>query len=82
MNRLDNEQSMQLANLLCHKLALDLDAGEVSTIDQTADLLQDLPTEVVLFAVRTQIQIDRCIHYHLDEHPKFSIILNKINTQT
>ena len=79
MNRLNTEHTKMLAQLLCHKLALDLDAHDKSTIAIIAPILMDLPLEDVLEAIRAQITLDRIIIHCLDEDPMFDQLLRNIN---
>lgn len=79
MNRLNNEASLMLAKLLALKLALDLDAGDRSSIDIVGTLLSDLSIEAQTFAIRTQICIERCVKYELDNNEIWSKIFKSLN---
>jgi len=76
---LSNEEGLQLANLLCKKISIDLDADDRSSLDSIGNVLQTLPTEAVLFAVRCYVSIERCIGYCLDEHEIWGPLLTRIN---
>jgi hypothetical protein len=75
MNRLNQEAQLALANLLCQKIALDLEAGDQSTLDPAIELLSEIEMEALLLAIRTQIGIERIIKYRLDERKDFNPLL-------
>lgn len=79
MNRLDPEQTFQLAHLLCHKLALDLDAEDYSSVQMVSDFLMECPTELVIQAVSQQVRIERCVKHNLDEDLFFQRVLIRLN---
>jgi len=74
-----NWSVLSFADILCQKLASELDNGDESNVGPTAFALAGFPMEVVLMTVRRQIQIDRLIRHNLDEHPHFGKILHSIN---
>lgn len=61
MNHLDNQDSLELAKLLCKKLSLDLQANDQSSISIIDRLLKDLDPECVLFAFRIHIDLSLAI---------------------
>jgi len=79
MSRLNNEASLMLAKLLALKLALDLDAGDRSSIDIVGTLLSDLPMEAQVVAIRTEIGMERCVKYELDTNEIWSKIFKSGN---
>lgn len=79
MNRLDPEQTYQLAHLLCHKLALDLDAEDYSSVQMVSDFLMECPTELVIQAVSQQVRLERCVKHNLDEDVFFQKVLMRLN---
>ena len=80
MNRLTKEQQISLASLLSQKLALDLDAGDTSTLDACATVLVEFPNDVFLEAFKKYVNIERIVKHNLDLNtilePKF-IEINK-----
>lgn len=76
MNRLKPEDAQQLADLLCTKLALDLDAGDTTNIITIGNLLLDLPVENVLPAMKTKVSINRIAPFNLDITPPFDKLLD------
>jgi hypothetical protein len=79
MNRLNSEESLSLANLLCKKLALDLDAEDTSKIELTASLLKEFEIEIIIFSIRSYLGIDRIVRYNLDDIPIMEDIFKEIN---
>lgn len=79
MNRLSKNESYQLAILLCAKLALDLDADDHSSIASVFQMLSDLSVEDVLWAMRTQVGIERCVKHELDCNEHAIPVLRWIN---
>ena len=83
------ENDLEKANRLCKELAVTLDtkydkSGKLddecdASVIATAKELMTLPLEVVLFALRTELQLERCIKYNLDEHEEFGLVLAKAN---
>jgi hypothetical protein len=67
------------AQVLCSGLAKELDAGDTSNILMTAKLLEVMPFEIVLLAVRKFIGIERLVKFSLDEHSRLGPILHRIN---
>jgi len=68
MNRLNDEETLALANLLTKKLVFDLDAGDLSSVDTVGILLSDLPVDIFFTAIRIQIGVDRIVKNNLDEN--------------
>lgn len=79
MNRLNEEDTIQFANLLCQKLALDLDANDKSSAKIVFQLLLDLPAEVVRKAMKKWIGINRMVQHDIDQDEGYISILEKIN---
>lgn len=79
MNRLDNEDSLELGRLLIKKLVADLDAGDNSSIEPVSKFLLDLPVEALGVCLR-QLPLERALMFNLDEDPYFRPVLVKINT--
>lgn len=82
MNRLNEEDTIQFANLLCQKLALDLDANDKSSAKIVFQLLLDLPAEIVHKAIRVGIGIDRIVQHNLDaggEYKDLRLIFKNIS---
>ena len=75
MNRLPNEEMLHLAGLLTKKLALDLDADDYSSLAIVADLLMEMPVEMVTSSLAHQIGIERCVRHSLDEEGPFLKVL-------
>lgn len=72
---------LSLSNMLCQKLASELDNGNTSGVQATAFALVGFPQEFILLSVREHIQIERLVKHNLDEHPDFGKILHKINKE-
>lgn len=81
MNRLNEQDTQTLANLLCKKLVLDLDAGDRSNIKMYSEILNDVSREAFLFASRKYISLDLIVKYNLDEDCFFGPIMSKANGQ-
>lgn len=79
MNRFNNQDTFNWANLLAQKVALDLDAGDKTSLKVLSSLLLELPSEMLTTAVRTYIGIDRCVQNELDERGPFRKVLERIN---
>lgn len=79
MNRLSESDSLIFADILCKKLASDLDANDMSSISIISNLLLELPLDVLLLALRGSLTIGRCVKYNLDEHADFSKLLLYVN---
>ena len=83
------ENDLEKANRLCKELAVTLDTkydkgGKLddecdASVIATSKELMTLPLEAVLFALRTELQLERCIKYNLDEHEEFGLVLAKAN---
>ena len=79
------ENDLEKAIRVCAKLTTVLDdtMATKEDIDVAASLaateLKNLPAEVVIFAIRTQIQIDRLVKHNLDEHEQLGPIMSAIN---
>jgi|SRR5208282_694572 len=87
------ENDLEKSIRLCRELATLLDKNGIkpnksptelgeacnAVLDSTAQELLSLPIEAVMFALRTELTINRCIQYWLDEQPQFSLILMKAN---
>lgn len=67
MNRFDKEDSCRFVSYLAKKIALDLDAKDYSSLPVLTDLLMELSEEEMLFAIRSQIGIERCVQHDLDD---------------
>jgi hypothetical protein len=79
VSRLKPEDSMNLAILLCHKLALDLDANDLSSVSAVSSILSDLPIESVIVAIRSYLQLERIVCHDLDSNNVFRPLLEKMN---
>ena len=89
------ENDLEKAILLCKELAkiLDdrckpgsdydrsycLDKECIDAVDSTAEALSKMSLEVFLRATKAELQLERMVKYHLDEHPLFNKILNIID---
>ena len=78
MNRLNSTDSSALANLLCLKLASDLDAKDTSSVNTIGYLLAELPLDAVLIALRLHIGIERIVAHSLDENKSFNNIIKNL----
>ena len=78
MNRLNEQDTQTLANLLCQKWALDLDAGDKSSTQIIIEMLSDLPIKVAWQLVRKNIGIERCVKNDLDEDKNFQLLNQKV----
>jgi hypothetical protein len=81
MNRLNQEDAQSLANLLCKKLALNLDAGDQSFTPLITELLLDFPSDVQRESIKTHLRLSRIIDHNLDEEFFFKQILQKMNEE-
>jgi hypothetical protein len=81
MNRLSNEDALQLAHLLCKKLALDIDAEDRSSIKMVVPILLELPLLEVIWPALTEIGVDRASKYNLDVDPDLNELIIKLNTK-
>lgn len=79
MNRFPKEESYRFAQFLAKKIALDLDADDYSSLPALVDLLIELPVEEVLWAIRHQIGIERCVCHDLDRDGPFLKLLLFLN---
>lgn len=75
-----NIEKFILANILCQDLADELDNNIINNIDNYALKLKKFPPEIILFSIRSNINICRIIKHNLDENKYFSKILNNINS--
>jgi hypothetical protein len=78
---LSNEETLQLATLLCKKVALDLDTKDYLCLDSVGTILLALPIEVVAFTVRTQIPLSLCVKHNLDEDKVWGQLLLWISSE-
>ncbi len=78
INRLNKEETQELASLLCKKLALDLDNNDLSLVELTFLLLEEFPLDIAFVAIKSQIGINRIIQHNLDRHPKSVNLLDKL----
>jgi hypothetical protein len=79
---LSDVEEMQLANLLCRKMASDSDNKNLSSekISATVMLLNDLSSDAIKKAMKTQINAYRYLHSDLMfEHSEFNSMLNRIS---
>ena len=67
------------AYIQCQDLANDLDSGIETRVTAVGQELSWMHAEIILLSVRKFIQIDRIIHFNLDEHPTWKHVLNKVN---
>jgi len=74
MKRLTNETDVDFATRLCTKLATDLDANDLSSVDTTFQSLGKLPVGIFVPAIKAKIGIDRLVKHNLDENEHFSAI--------
>jgi hypothetical protein len=72
-------QDLTYANRICAELASDLDKGVQTNISSVAKALIGFPMEIILLAVRIQIQIERLVRFNLDEHRDFGKLLTSVN---
>ena len=79
-NRLSDSDSLTFAHYLCNKLAKDLDAGDLTSLEPVSKLLAELPAEALILAIPVQITLERIIHFNLDEMLEFLPTRLKINT--
>jgi|HubBroStandDraft_5_1064220.scaffolds.fasta_scaffold17562_6 hypothetical protein len=80
MNRLSNEDALQLARLLCRKIALDVDAGDRSSIKAIVPILSEFPLLEVVWPALTEIGIERATKYNLDIDPDLNELITKLNS--
>ena len=64
---------------LCEKLAKELDAGDTSNIDSVEKTLSTYDPEIVLYAVRKFVSIERLVKYNVDESVEWKDKFNEIN---
>jgi hypothetical protein len=67
------------AMTICKELAVRLDKGDTSFINDAWKYLRRHSPEVILVAVRKQITLERIVNHNLDEHPVFGKLLTTIN---
>lgn len=79
MNRLNPADELQLATLLCKKLALDLDSSDKSSVGIIGQLLLDISIEGVLFAVLTHIGRGIIVANELDADINFREMFSRAN---
>jgi len=79
MNRLDRQDSFNFAFILARKVALDLDAGDLSMLSNYVPFLMEMEVELLTIVVRSQIGIERLVKHNLDEHSDFVKVLYRIN---
>jgi hypothetical protein len=76
-----NKEALATALTYCKQLALDLDAGKTSSHKEVAEVLDALPVEAMMIAVRREVQLERLVKYNLDEDKFFGPLLLKGNNQ-
>ena len=68
-----------VACIVCCELSARLDAGDQSTVSSSLKTLHNMSADILIFAIRKYIGIDRLIKYDIDEHVDFNVIGNKVN---
>jgi hypothetical protein len=73
-----------IACVMCQELSAHLDSStkllsDKSFIQSIGSTLYDFPAEIILFAVRKYVAIDRLVRHNLDEDPVFGKTLDKVN---
>lgn len=84
-NALEPTKKLVACMIVCARMASQLDdsTGKKApkALDHVGKFLQGVPSEQVLVAVRTQLQIKRLIDWNLDEQKEWKPLIDKITSQ-
>lgn len=72
-------EQLLIALVITLNLSIQLDKGDKSRIGAAGRAINQFCDEIILLSVRMNIQIDRLVHFNLDENPDWESMLNRIS---